>query len=339
MFAQSVLGRVPEDKLGITLCHEHIFDDLRSYFDPSHQKEDFSKVNGANAEKIRLDPISSKDNLLLSDLDLAIDELSFFTKLGGRTIVECSPIGVGRNLDQLRMVSKALNLNIIAGTGFYIDSFHPPYVATKTETELAEIFTSEIRDGIGEQRSKCGMIGEIGTGSPVTENEKKVLRAAVESQRRTGAPITIHTWSFSKQVQNTVKLLQDEGATLEKVVLGHIDYSGQDPEYHSLLAKSGCFLGFDNFGSGTQNGEWAAGRPTDDKRVTSVIELVKRGFISQILISQDISFKTSLRRFGGQGYDHILRAVVPRLKRGGLNDEQLFTILEENPKRLLSFLG
>jgi phosphotriesterase-related protein len=105
------------------------------------------------------------------------------------------------------------------------------------------------------------------------------------------------------------------------------------------LGKWGCFLAFDNFGSETQNEEWGIKHPIDEERIASVVELVRRGFLSQILIFQDLSFKTSLRRFGGQGYDHILRTVVPKLKKSGLNDDQISTILIENPKRLLCFLS
>ena len=125
----------------------------------------------------------------------------------------------------------------------------------------------------------------------------------------------VHTWAFSKQVQDITKILEEGGANMDKIVLGHVDASGLDPEYHAMLAKSGCFIEFDNFGSELQYGEWSVRDPTDAERVASVVELVRKGFVSQILISQDISFKIYLKRYGGHGYDHILKKIVPMLKK------------------------
>jgi phosphotriesterase-related protein len=339
MYAQTVLGSVSEEKLGITLCHEHISVDLRDYFSLSNQKRDLSPIQSEYLKDIRANPLSSKDNLLLSNPTLSIEELASFVRLGGRTVVECTPIGIGRDVVRLRDIAKSLHLNIIAGTGFYTDPFHPVYSREKNEDELSEIFTKEIRGGVDGSGIKCGIIGEIGMGSPVTENEKKVLRASIESQKKTGAPIMIHTSAFSKQVNRITEILEDEGANMDKVVLGHVDASGLDPEYQAFLAKSGCFIEFDNFGSEFQYGKQGARGTTDAERIASVVELVRRGFISQVLISQDIAFKIYLKKYGGHGYDHILKTIVPKLKRAGLSIEQIDTILVQNPKRLLCFLA
>ena len=48
--------------------------------------------------------------------------------------------------------------------------------------------------------------------------------------------------------------------------------------------------------------------------------------------------KHRLRCYGGHGYDHILRNVVPVMRVKGMSDEQIRTLLVENPQRLLRFV-
>jgi phosphotriesterase-related protein len=67
------------------------------------------------------------------------------------------------------------------------------------------------------------------------------------------------------------------------------------------------------------------------------IGLIDRGFIDQILISQDLCWKHRLRSYGGHGYDHILRNVIPVMRAKGISEDRIHTLLVRNPKRLLTF--
>ena len=60
----------------------------------------------------------------------------------------------------------------------------------------AEFLIREIVDGIGETGVRCGLIGEMGCSSPLTDNEKKSLKAAALAQKRTG--IIIMTRVFTQ---------------------------------------------------------------------------------------------------------------------------------------------
>jgi len=62
------------------------------------------------------------------------------------------------------------------------------------------------------------------------------------------------------------------------------------------------------------------------------------GYIKQILLSQDIGQKIQLVSYGGWGYAHILREVIPLMRIYGITDEQIDTMMIENPKRLLPFI-
>jgi phosphotriesterase-related protein len=50
--------------------------------------------------------------------------------------------------------------------------------------------------------------------------------------------------------------------------------------------------------------------------------------------------KHFLHRFGGYGYDHVLRRITPRLQKSfGLSDAVIAKLLVDNPRRLLTIDG
>lgn len=65
-------------------------------------------------------------------------------------------------------------------------------MTNRTEKELEEQMVREVQHGFGETGIKAGLIGEIGCSWPLTENEKKVLRAAARAQRRCGCALMTH---------------------------------------------------------------------------------------------------------------------------------------------------
>ena len=75
---------------------------------------------------------------------------------------------------------------------------------------------------------------------------------------------------------------------------------------------------------------------TDPERVDAVVELCKQGYEKQITLGHDICFKTCLKKYGGNGYSHVLEHIVPMLRARGVSGKQIRTMLVDNPKRLLS---
>ena len=51
---------------------------------------------------------------------------------------------------------------------------------------MTNMMVKEIREGIGDNHIKCGVIGEIGCSWPLAETERKSLQAAAQAQRQTG---------------------------------------------------------------------------------------------------------------------------------------------------------
>jgi phosphotriesterase-related protein len=62
------------------------------------------------------------------------------------------------------------------------------------------------------------------------------------------------------------------------------------------------------------------------------------GHIERTLISQDICERTRLMAYGGHGYGHVFRNVVPLMLRRGFSESEVETILMRTPARLLTFV-
>jgi phosphotriesterase-related protein len=70
--------------------------------------------------------------------------------------------------------------------------------------------------------------------------------------------------------------------------------------------------------------------------VNDILELIGEGYLNRLLVAHDIAMKHHLVAYGGCGYAHILRDIVPVMQYKGISDDQIQTLLVENPKRVLS---
>jgi phosphotriesterase-related protein len=282
----------------------------------------------------------SRDNLVLNDVSTAIDELSYFRDMGGTTIVELSGIGLGRDPLGLRKISISTGVNIVTSTGFYTEISHPKYVQEATVDELEEKFVNEITIGIENTEIKAGIIGEIGTSTVMTDQELKVLRGACRAQLRTNVALSIHLANIKgNEAERVVKIVEEEGVDLNRLILGHMDVSYaylDDIERLSSLARKGAYLEFDTFSLESYDPDRNIVFPRDIDRVKCVKKLLDLGLRERILLSQDIDMKTRLKRWGGQGYDHILRNMSALFKLSGLTDDDFRALLVENPARVLA---
>lgn len=69
----------------------------------------------------------------------------------------------------------------------------------------------------------------------------------------------------------------------------------------------------------------------------SLAFLAKEGYEDKIVIAHDIHTKNRLTKYGGHGYSHILKNIVPKMLMRGFSQHQVDKILIDNPKRWLTF--
>jgi phosphotriesterase-related protein len=338
--AQTVTGPVSADQLGIVMMHEHLLLDVCCYFhEPIGQRDRaiaHQPVSLKNLSWIRRNWTSNLDNMRLDDEVIAIEEVSEYKLAGGATIVDVGNIGLARNPIGLHRIAQATGLQIVMGCGYYVDLSHPTALGTMTKEEIEEEIVRDIQIGVGESGIRAGIIGELGCSWPITPNEVKVLHAGAAAQRRTGAAITIHTGRNKHSPIEIAEILQSAGADMSRVVMGHLDREWPDFEILRRIARMGCVIAFDTFGQETWNYPLAPmDRLTDWQRVDAICVLVADGLLDQIVVSHDIGFKHRLSNFGGSGYHHILTTVRPVMRRKGLTESQLQTLLVDTPRRLL----
>ena len=332
---ETVLGPLRADDLGPTLLHEHVICDMRTLMGSPRDKGSMpQEVTLQTAAEVRWDPFGLPDNYLLDDQELAAQELRRFQRLGGKTVVDCTPSRY-RNPEALRSVAEQSGVNIVMGGGHYLEKSHPTDLLKQSVEEIAHEFVREARDGVGETGIRPGIIGEIGTGDPVTDSEVYVLRAMAMAQIETGLCLTVHVHPWGKQGHRVLDVLLEMGVAPDRIVLNHSFVDIDDPEYVEALLARGATLGYDMFGF--DHSLFRVGRypPSDFDVANEIARLVQAGYLSQLIISQDICVKTRMIAFGGWGYGHILAHVVPMLRQLGLTDDDLTQMLENNPRGLL----
>jgi phosphotriesterase-related protein len=335
---QSVTGPVDSADLGICLPHEHIVNDVRSWWaettqtgvDPTWFRD--APVTKEILWELRQDPFGNLDNCRMDDIDLAIEELQRFANLGGVTILEATSVSIGRDLPVLRRVSEATGLTIIAGTGFYLDSSQPEEVKNLETEAILDLLRQDFFEGV--EGIRPGFIGEIGVGSDFTPAERRSLEAASLLQVETGVPMQVHLPGWFRLGHDVLDVVESKGVDPRNVVLCHMGPSGDDQDYQQSLAKRGAWIQYDMIGMEVFYADQGVQCPSDDDNAKNIMRLVDAGYSSQVLMSQDIFLKSLLRHYGGPGFSHILQYFVPRLKRHGATDDLIDQFLIANPRRL-----
>jgi len=295
----TVRGPVDSSKLGIILPHEHLLFDLFRVFQPQREFK-------------------------IMDAELAGSELQQYVNAGGSTIVEVTTIDLARDHKSMLAISERTGANIIMSTGWYREPFYSPDIWHRTTKDLTKQLVDEIKYGIDGIRP--GIIGEIGTHhgfvSPV---EEKVHRAAARAHLETGLAITLHSNATNVGLAQ-LDVLEEEGVDLSKVVVGHCDtYPKLD--HHLALLDRGAWVEFDTI-RGTFEYE-------TKMQIKLITDLISRGFLSRILLSQDLGSNRLLTAYGGNGFAYLITTFRQRLLDAGLINEQIVTLIEDNPRRML----
>jgi phosphotriesterase-related protein len=300
----TVQGPISEKELGITMSHEHVLCDLWGLF-KSYES-------------------------ILDDEELATQELLHYKQLGGKSLVDATSIGLGRNPVALQRIAKSTGLNLVMGSGWYRERVYPPYVLESSTNALADMIVRDITVGADGTNVRAGIIGEIGTERyHVSPAQERVFRASARAQRRTGVTIWTHTTYFGDLALDQITLLREEGVPSDRIVISHL---GDHPSPRNLakVADEGVFLSIDNIGY------CGNGYGSDEWRARNIAYLVAEGHLNQILLSGDVCTKQHLKKYGGKGYGHVLSQFLPLLRNHGLSEEDICTMIETNPAKALS---
>jgi phosphotriesterase-related protein len=270
---------------------------------------------------------------------VARDEALLFRYAGGQTLVDPTNRGLARDPLALARIARASGLNVIMGSGYYVDAAHPPDMDRRTGDDITRELVADLTVGVDGTGVRAGFIGEIGTTWPWTDNEKKVVRAAVAAQRETAAALMIHPGRHERLPLAIVDFIRKEGADLGRTIMCHVERTIADRGVLLELAAAGVCLEYDLFGLETSYYPYnpAFDMPNDGERMRQILFLIERGHLAQMLMSHDIAYKHCLTKWGGFGYHHLLVNVIPRLRERGADDRTIQTLLVDNPRRAFTY--
>jgi phosphotriesterase-related protein len=314
----TVCGPVSSDEIGITLMHEHLQFGYAGWCAHTNKPQDKEKA--------------------LAIAQKAMDDIK---ACGVKTYVDATPGDSGRDPEFYKEVSEKSGVNIVCSTGLYTEGqggspyFKFQSLLTNGVEMLTELFTKEIEQGIGDTGIKAGVI-KVATGlNAITDYEQMALQAAGRAQKKTGVPIITHTEAGTMGPEQ-VDILVSEGANPKQIAIGHAGGSA-DLKYHARILDKGVNLAFDRLGLDAEL--WSAG--PDKFRKGCIVGLISMGYVSQLMFSHDVVLNwlggdvVLPKEIVGNWYPtHVFKNIIPDLKKSGVTDEQIRTIMVENPRKM-----
>lgn len=300
MKIETIMGTIQPQDLGKTYIHEHV-------------RIDLSGQKGT--------PDTNYD-----DWEGVAQELKELKAKGIDALVEVTNRGMGRDVTLMQRVAEASGIKIIASTGFYKEPFLPDYFYQYSDQQLAKLLIEDLEVGMDGTNIKAHVIGEIGTSKDViTPMEKRLFQIAIRVHLETGRPISTHT-TLGTMALEQIQLFQGAGINPERVVIGHLDLNC-DRDYHLRIADHGVFMAFDTIGK--------INYQSDEKRIEHLQLLIERGHLGQIMLSEDLTRKSHLKKHGGIGYSYLVDHFIPQLLQAGISEGAINQMLIENPRKFL----
>jgi phosphotriesterase-related protein len=304
----TVSGPIPPDRVGFSLPHEH----TGIYLWHVANRWDYWE--------------------LTPDEPTLVEELGDFRRRGGSTLVDLTLDGVGRDPDRLRRLATRSGVQLVMGCGWYRGAYYPAeaQIDRRSVDDLAAELVAEFRDGVRGTGVHPGIIGEIGTDKPwVSALEERVHRAAARAAVVTGMAISTHA-IMSPVGLAQLRIFEEEGVDPARVVIGHADSYPVLDHYLAVLDR-GANLEFDFLGQ-----RFGTEEAAEPRLVELIVELLERGYGSQLLLSQDVCHNLQLRANGGFGYAYLQQHFLPTLRTAAVAEGEIAQMTIDNPRRILT---
>ena len=304
----TVKGLVEVDSLGLVLPHEHLFTDLRG-----------PQVSGyAQGEPARV-------------VQMLAPYLAEAASVGITALVECSTVGVGRNLQVLQSLAETTPIHIVAPTGVYREAYIPDSLRDMHETDLADLWVRDLMEGMEGTSMRAGFIKIAMSDDGPTGLERRNLRAAARASRSTGCVIASHTIG-GNVAREEMDVLAEAGLDLHHFIWVHAQ---TEPDFSILeeAAGRGAYVELDTVGATFQ---------PQEELLQTAITFIEAGWIDHLLLSHDAgwynpSSQDGLPEGGFRGYTALVREFIPALLRRGITEEQVRRITVHNPARAFAF--
>jgi phosphotriesterase-related protein len=323
----TVTGPIDAEELGTTLIHEHlIFRDEAVVAEWPHVK---------TVKEVE-PPVEVDEE---GAYQAAVEAASAAVERGVKTIGEPTAMFGGRDVRFSRRVAEETGLQVVPCTGIYTYDYLPPYFMFRGEDAMADLFVHDIEEGIQGTDIKAAFLKCAADEPGVTDNVEKVHRAIARASVRTDTPIMAHSRPASETGPRQVEIFLEEGVPPERIQIAHTGDT-DDLDYIEGLLEKGVYIGMDRYGL-------ELFLPFEQRNAT-VTALLERGYAERMFLSQDFCAtidwyppevgKQLLESGAAKDWSMTLvhDQVIPALRDAGMTDEQLQTMLVENPKRWLT---
>ncbi|MGQ9525410.1 MAG: phosphotriesterase family protein [Armatimonadota bacterium] len=249
--------------------------------------------------------------------------LKALRQAGVVAMMDCTPIGIGRDPEVLRELSKRTGLLILTNTGLYREPLRPSWGREKSEAELEAWMVDEITKGIDGTGIRAGFIKLACSDGGPDAVEQKILRASARAAKRTGVCIASHTNSPSAALSQ-IDVLASEKFDLSRFIVVHTD-SLPNFEDHLRIAERGAVVEYD-----------AINPSNADRYIPWIRTLIDRGYGDRILLSQDVVGFSAGQPYDGPvpDYTFLVNGFIPKLKEAGISDKWMRALTVENPTRV-----
>jgi len=296
----TVEGWRPALSLGRTLPHEHVL------------------VDFVGADRVSRDRYDADEAFRV-----ILPHLQSVRERGCRTLFECTPAYLGRDPLLLKRLAEASGVQLVTNTGFYgasDDKYVPKLAYQESAERLAARWTAEFEDGIEGSGVRPGFIKTAVDAGPLSEIDRKLVRAAALCHKSTGLTIASHTGNGVAALE-TIAQLQTEGVSPEAYIWVHAQ-NEKERALHLRAAEQGAWLSFDG-----------VREDRVDAYAETVGDLVGRGRLRQLLVSQDTGWYHVGEPGGGEfrPYTSLFDALLPALRGRGITADQIETLLVANP--------
>lgn len=331
---RTTLGDISPLGVGQVLFHEHVLFDI---VPPGVPGDRHAPIDPADRWQIDYRSNEVPANAHQTDPQAAATELRYLAQDGGSLIVDQSVAGLSRDPSGLAQASSASGVHVVASAGSYTAAYVPAELAAMDLDALTDRFTREVTEGLDGTDVRAGLIGEMGCSWPLHPSERTALRAAARAAVATGAALSVHPGRAAAACAEILDITEAEGLDPARTILCHMDRTHPDGTGIAPLLVRGANVEWDFFGI-EQSYYWMGNvdLPTDRDRLRLIRNVADAGHADRILVSQDICTRTRLRRWGGHGYGHIPRNVVPLMERFGFERSLIEKLVRDTPLRLLT---
>ncbi len=301
----TVRGGVKSDLMGVTLPHEHLL-------------ADFIGADRVNRNRYDADEV----------FEVVLPYLQQARELGLATLVDCTPAYLGRDPGLLKRLSEASGIHILTNTGYYgaaSGKFLPQHTHEETPDQLAARWIREWEKCIEGTDIRPGFIKTGVDAAPLSEVNRKLVKAAARTHLATGLAIASHTGGGAAAMEQ-LAILAAEGVEAGAFIWVHAQ-SERDHNLHIRAAEKGAWIEFDGL------------RPQAVSRHLELAAIMKhRGLLGRALVSHDAGWYEVGKPRGGnfRPFDVLFTRFIPALKENGFTSEEVSRLTTENPREAFS---